>query len=163
MDGAFGFSGGLGVSFNNFSLTEPLRGGAGQAMTFDYQFGVSNYYRTFSVGFTEPWMFNTPTLFGFSVFDTYQSYYADLHYRGASIRIGRRFKWPDMYFRGDWTLRVQENTYHPLTSTPTSYDYYYLEDSFINRHKNKEKYIVISNDVPSRDIKIKYNIKETNG
>lgn len=124
--GSFGFSGGLGVSFNNFSLSEPFRGGAGQSMTFDYQFGVSNYYRTFSVGFTEPWMFNTPTLFGFSIFDTYQSYYADLHYRGASIRIGRRFKWPDMYFRGDWTLRVQENTYHPLSSTPTIYDSYYL-------------------------------------
>jgi outer membrane protein insertion porin family len=122
--GAFGFSGGLGLSFNNFSLNEPLRGGAGQAMTFDYQFGVSNYYRTFSIGFTEPWMFNTPTLFGFSIFDTYQSYYADLHYRGASIRIGRRFKWPDMYFRGDWTLRVQENTYHSL-GTATAYDYYY--------------------------------------
>jgi outer membrane protein insertion porin family len=122
--GAFGFSGGLGLSFNNFSLSEPLRGGAGQAMTFDYQFGVSNYYRTFSIGFTEPWMFNTPTLFGFSIFDTYQSYYADLHYRGASLRIGRRFKWPDMYFRGDWTLRVQENTYHSL-GTATAYDYYY--------------------------------------
>ncbi|RPI05329.1 MAG: outer membrane protein assembly factor BamA [Ignavibacteriae bacterium] len=122
--GAFGFSGGLGLSFNNFSLSEPLRGGAGQSMTFDYQFGVSNYYRTFSVGFTEPWMFDTPTLFGFSIFDTYQSYYADLHYRGASIRIGRRFKWPDMYFRGDWTLRVQENSYHSL-GTATPYDYYY--------------------------------------
>jgi outer membrane protein insertion porin family len=121
--GAFGFSGGLGITFNNFSLSEPLRGGAGQAMSFDYQFGVSNYYRTFSIGFTEPWMFNTPTLFGFSIFDTYQSYYADLHYRGASIRVGRRFKWPDMYFRGDWTLRVQENTYHSL-GTSTAYDYY---------------------------------------
>jgi len=125
--GAFGFSGGLGVSFNNFSLSEPLRGGAGQSMTFDYQFGVSNYYRTFTIGFTEPWMFNTPTLFGFSIFDTYQSYYADLHYRGASIRVGRRFKWPDMYFRGDWTLRVQENTYHPISTSSTTYDYYYLE------------------------------------
>ena len=68
-------------------------------------------------------MFNTPTLFGFNIFDTYQSYYADLHYRGASIRVGRRFKWPDMYFRGDWTLRVQENTYHSL-GTSTAYDYY---------------------------------------
>ena len=124
--GSFGFSGGLGVSFNNFALSEPLRGGAGQAMTFDYQFGVSNYYRTFSIGFTEPWMFNTPTLFGFSIFDTYQSYYYDLHYRGASIRVGRRFKWPDMYFRGDWTLRVSESTYHSL-STSTAYDYYYNE------------------------------------
>ncbi len=66
--GSFGFSGGIGVSFNNFSLSEPLRGGAGQTMTFDYQFGVSNYYRTFSIGFTEPWMFNTPTLFGFNIY-----------------------------------------------------------------------------------------------
>jgi outer membrane protein insertion porin family len=124
--GAFGFSGGLGVSFNNFSLSEPFRGGAGQTMSLDYQFGVSNYYRTFSIGFTEPWMFDSPTLFGVNIFDTQQSYYADLHYRGASIRIGRRFKWPDMYFRGDWTLRAQENTYHSL-GTSSSYDYYYLE------------------------------------
>jgi outer membrane protein insertion porin family len=115
--GAFGFSGGLGLSFNNFSLSEPLRGGAGQQLSFDWQFGVSNYYRTISIGFTEPWMFNSPTLFGFNIFDTYQSYYAELHYRGASIRIGRRFKWPDMYFRGDWTLRVQENTYNSLGSS----------------------------------------------
>jgi outer membrane protein insertion porin family len=125
--GSYGFSGGLGVSFNNFSITEPLRGGAGQSMTFDYQFGVSNYYRTFSIGFTEPWMFNTPTLFGFSIFDTHQSYYADLHYRGASIRLGRRFKWPDLYFRGDWTLRVQENTYHSLNSSSSYYSTYYRE------------------------------------
>jgi outer membrane protein insertion porin family len=95
-------------------------------MSLDYQFGVSNYYRTFSIGFTEPWMFDSPTLFGFNIFDTKQSYYADLHYRGASIRIGRRFKWPDMYFRGDWTLRVQENTYHSL-GTSSYYDALYPE------------------------------------
>jgi outer membrane protein insertion porin family len=125
--GAYGFSGGIGVSFNNFSITEPFRGGAGQTMTFDYQFGVSNYYRTFSVGFTEPWMFNTPTLFGFNIYDTKQSYYADLHQRGAAIRIGRRFKWPDMYFRGDWSLRVAATTYHPLSSSSSYYSYYYNE------------------------------------
>jgi len=125
--GSFGFSGGVGVSFNNFSLTEPLRGGAGQAMTFDYQFGVSNYYRTFSIGFTEPWMLNTPTLFGVSLFDTYQSYYANLHYSGASIRVGRRFKWPDMYFRGDWTFHVQESNYNSLSTTPSEYELMYLE------------------------------------
>ncbi|MBN1398578.1 MAG: outer membrane protein assembly factor BamA [Bacteroidetes bacterium] len=125
--GAFGFSGGIGVSFNNFSLSEPQRGGAGQQMTFDYQFGVSNYYRTFSIGFTEPWMFNTPTLFGFNIYDTKQSYYADLHMRGAAIRLGRRFRWPDMYFRGDWTLRVAEVTYHPLSSQYSYYSYMYPE------------------------------------
>jgi outer membrane protein insertion porin family len=123
--GSYGFSGGLGVSFNNFSLSEPLRGGAGQTMTFDYQFGVSSYYRTFSVGFTEPWMFNTPTLFGFNVFDTYQSYYYYLHSRGASIRVGRRFKWPDMYFRGDWTLHVQETSFNQLSSSSSYYANYY--------------------------------------
>ena len=122
--GAFGFSGGVGLSFNNFSISEPFRGGAGQSLTFDWQFGVSNYYRTISIGFQEPWMFNSPTLFGFSIFDTYQSYYAEIHYRGASIRIGRRFKWPDMYFRGDWTLRVQENSYHSLGGSSV-YDLYY--------------------------------------
>ncbi len=122
--GAFGFNGGLGLTFNNFSLSEPLKGGGGQVLTFDWQFGVSNYYRTFSVGFQEPWMFDTPTLFGFNVFDTRQLYYADLHYRGASIRVGRRFKWPDLYFRGDWTLRYQENWYRPY-GTGSIYDYLY--------------------------------------
>lgn len=119
--GAFGFSGGLGLTFNNFSLSEPFRGGAGQMLSFDWQFGVSNYYRNFSIGFTEPWMFNTPTLFGVNIFDTYQSYYANLHYQGASIRVGRRFKWPDMYFRGDWTLLFQKNEYAPL-GVPTATD-----------------------------------------
>jgi len=122
--GAFGFNGGLGLTFNNFSLSEPLKGGGGQVLTFDWQFGVSNYYRTFSVGFQEPWMFDTPTLFGFNVFDTRQQYYADLHYRGVSIRVGRRFKWPDLYFRGDWTVRYQENWYYPYGSGSV-YDYLY--------------------------------------
>ncbi len=125
--GAFGFSGGLGVSFNNFSVREPFKGGAGQMLSLDWQFGVSNYYRTFSIGFTEPWMFDTPTLFGISYFDTYQSYYADLHYQGISLRLGRRFKWPDMYFRGDWTIRYQKNEYHPIGSSSSYYDYYYRQ------------------------------------
>jgi outer membrane protein insertion porin family len=125
--GALGFSGGLGLTFNNFSITEPFRGGAGQVLTFDWQFGVSNYYRNFSIGFQEPWMFNTPTLFGVSIFDTYQSYYADLHYAGISFRVGRRFKWPDIYFRGDWTLSVQQNEYHALSTAATS-SYYYMPE-----------------------------------
>jgi outer membrane protein insertion porin family len=126
--GTFGFNGGLGLTFNNFSLREPLRGGGGQQLTFDWQFGVSNYYRTFSIGFTEPWMFDTPTLVGFNIYDTRQAYYADLHYSGASVRIGRRFKWPDIYFRGDWTVRYQQNEYQPL-GTGTAYDYLYVGKS----------------------------------
>lgn len=107
--GAFGFNGALGLTFNNFSLSDPLRGGAGQVMTFDWQFGEGNRYRTFSIGFQEPWMFDTPTLFGVSLFDTRQIYIYDLQLTGGSIRVGRRFKWPDYLFRGDWTIRFQRN------------------------------------------------------
>lgn len=107
--GAFGFNGALGLAFNNFSLVEPFRGGAGQTLTFDWQFGEGNRFRQFSIGFQEPWMFNSPTLFGVSLFDMRQIFYYDLRMTGGSIRVGRRFKWPDYLFRGDWTLRFQRN------------------------------------------------------
>ena len=129
--GAFGFNGGLGLTFNNFSLTEPLRGGAGQVLTFDWQFGVSSLYRTFSLGFQEPWMFDTPTLFGANVFDTKQSYYYDLQYTGLSVRIGRRFRWPDYYFRGDWTVTYQRNRYNPISSTDA--EFFQTGESFQTR------------------------------
>lgn len=108
--GAFGFNGGLGLTFNNFSLSEPFSGGAGQILNFEWQFGEGNRYRTFTIGFTEPWMFDTPTLLGVNLFDTRVIYF-DYDYRitGASLRIGRRLKWPDNLFRGDWTIRYQRN------------------------------------------------------
>jgi outer membrane protein insertion porin family len=107
--GYFGFNGALGLTFNNFSLKEPFRGGAGQQLSFDWQFGEGNRYRTFSIGFTEPWMFDTPTLLGVNLFDQRQIFYYDLRLTGASVRVGRRFKWPDYLFRGDWTVRFQKN------------------------------------------------------
>jgi outer membrane protein insertion porin family len=107
--GAFGFNGAIGLSFNNFSLIEPFRGGAGQQLAFDWQFGEANRYQTFSISFTEPWLLNSPTLFGVSLYDTRQIYYYDLQITGGSVRVGRRFKWPDFFFRGDWTVRFQEN------------------------------------------------------
>ncbi|HEX9615186.1 MAG TPA: outer membrane protein assembly factor BamA, partial [Bacteroidota bacterium] len=108
--GAFGFNGGLGLTFNNFSLSEPFKGGAGQVLNFDWQFGEGNRYRTFTIGFTEPWMFDTPTLLGVNLFDTRVIYFDyDYQITGASLRIGRRLKWPDNLFRGDWTIRYQRN------------------------------------------------------
>lgn len=108
--GAFGFNGGLGLTFNNFSLERPLQGGAGQILNFDWQFGEANRYRTFTIGFTEPWMFDTPTLFGVSLFDTRVIYFDyDYQITGASVRVGRRLSWPDNLFRGDWTIRYQRN------------------------------------------------------
>lgn len=107
--GAFGFNGAVGLTFNNFSIMEPFRGGGGQVMNFDWQFGEGNRFRTFSIGFQEPWLFGTPTLFGVSLFDTRQIFIYDLRISGGSVRVGRRFKWPDDFFRGDWTVRFQRN------------------------------------------------------
>jgi outer membrane protein insertion porin family len=105
---AFGFTGSLGLSFNNFDITHPLQGGAGQALNFTWQFGVNTYYRTFNLGFSEPWFMNTPTSLGANIYDTRQIYQVDLGMTGASVSIGRRFNWPDAYFRGDWILSGQK-------------------------------------------------------
>ncbi len=107
--GAFGVTGALGFTINNFSISEPLTGGAGQVLNFEWQFGATTNYRTFSLGFTEPWLYGTPTLLGVNVFDTRQAYTFDLQQTGGSVRIGRRFRWPDDYFRGDWILNAQHN------------------------------------------------------
>jgi len=107
--GAFGVTGALGFTINNFSISEPLTGGAGQILNFEWQFGEGNRFRTFSLGFTEPWLMGEPTLFGVTLFDTRQIYGFDLQQTGASIRVGRRFKWPDDFFRGDWILNFQSN------------------------------------------------------
>lgn len=92
--------GSIGVAMNNLF-------GNGQQLSFDWNFG--RYYRSFQIGFTEPWLMDTPTLAGFSVYDTKRdSRYIGYSQRssGGSLRLGRRFRWPDNYFRGDWIYRV---------------------------------------------------------
>ena len=107
--GAFGVTGAIGFTINNFDISAPFQGGGGQVLNFQWEFGEGARYRTFSVGFTEPWLFDTPTSLGVSLFDTRQIYVYDLHQIGGSVRLGRRFKWPDDYFRGDWIFRIQSN------------------------------------------------------
>ncbi|MFA5833557.1 MAG: outer membrane protein assembly factor BamA [Bacteroidota bacterium] len=106
--GAFGATGALGLTFNNFDITEPFSGGGGQVLNFDWQFGEGSRYRTFSVSFREPWVYDTPTSFGFSLYDTKQDYYYSIHQRGGTISVGRRFKFPDDYFSATWTFRFQK-------------------------------------------------------
>lgn len=107
--GAYGFSGAVGVTLTNFSITEPFSLGGGQVLSFNWQFGVGNYYRTFSLGFTEPWFLDTPTLIGFEFFDTRQQYIYDLSQSGATVKLGRRLKWPDDYFYIQGIFRYQYN------------------------------------------------------
>lgn len=107
--GSFGFSGSVGVTLTNFSIAEPFSLGSGQILNFNWQFGFGNIYRTFTIGFTEPWMFDTPTSVGVDLFDTRQQYVYDLRQTGSTLRVGRRLKWPDDYFYVQGRFRYQYN------------------------------------------------------
>ncbi|MDP4115553.1 MAG: POTRA domain-containing protein, partial [Bacteroidota bacterium] len=107
--GSYGVSGSVGVTLNNFAIDHPFTIGGGQILSFSWQFGVSTLYRTFTLGFTEPWLYNTPTMVGVEVFDTRQQYIYDLRQSGATLRAGRRLKFPDDYFYLQGFLRYQYN------------------------------------------------------
>lgn len=107
--GSFGFSGAVGITLTNFSIAEPFSLGGGQVLSFNWQFGVGSIYRTFSLGFTEPWFLDTPTLIGADLFDTRQQYIYDLRQSGATLRLGRRLRWPDDYFYASTFFRFQGN------------------------------------------------------
>jgi len=107
--GSFGFSGSIGVTLTNFSIAEPFSLGGGQILNFNWQFGFGNIYRTFTIGFTEPWMFDTPTSVGVDFFDTRQQYVYDLRQTGGTLRVGRRLKWPDDFFYLQGRFRYQYN------------------------------------------------------
>jgi len=106
--------GSIGVSLNNFL-------GNGQRLSFDWNFG--RYYRSFQLGFTEPWLFDTPTLAGINIFDTKRSngfgYDFAQRSQGGSVRAGRRLRWPDSYFRTDWVYRLQSVEYFDFTGQLT--------------------------------------------
>ncbi len=117
--GSFGLTLSAGITLNNFSITEPLFGGAGQVFNLNAEIGQITRYRNLSLGFTEPWLFDEPTTVGFNIYDSQLRYNYDIRRTGIAVNFGRRFKWPDDYFRGDWSARVQ------LNDIGTESSYYY--------------------------------------
>lgn len=107
--GIYGLTASIGITARNFSLSEPLKGGGGQILNFNYENGFG-FSQILSLGLQEPWLFDLPISVGFNLFDARQNY-IDYHSRrtGAAINMGRRLKWPDDYFRADWSFRVQMN------------------------------------------------------
>ncbi|MBS1904360.1 MAG: outer membrane protein assembly factor BamA [Bacteroidetes bacterium] len=101
--GALGLTGSIGVSFNNFDIADPLHGGAGQIFSVSAEFGQLSY-RTLSLSFSEPWLFQEPTSLGFTIYNTQSNVYYEQRSTGATISVGRRFRWPDDFFRGDWSI-----------------------------------------------------------
>lgn len=90
--------------------------GNGQRLSFDWNF--AKYYQSFEVNFTEPWLMDTPTLAGFGFYDIKRDggyIWFKQRSRGMSARVGRRFTWPDNYFRGDWIYRIDDSEFTDLS------------------------------------------------
>lgn len=109
-----GLTGAIGLSFTNFSITEPLFGGGGQILNLNAEFG--SYVQTYSIGLTEPWLFGKPITLGANLFyqrqdlGTFSASDEFLIERfGVTTTVGARLKWPDDFFRGDVAFRFTRN------------------------------------------------------
>lgn len=117
----------LGMGIPNFR-------GNGQNLSFNIDFGSRR--NSFSVSFTEPWLFGRPTLLGLDIFALSRRWfndYAEVR-QGSSLRLGRRLRWPDNYFRVYASYRLERNRFHDydstflaLNSTSTTYRYSWTE------------------------------------
>lgn len=91
--GRDGMVGTLGLQVPNFM-------GNGQRAEANLEVGP--YKRLYSLGFTEPWLFDTPTLIGGNIFYSDQrsqfDFYNDYLRYGVRVTLGRRLTWPDDYF-----------------------------------------------------------------
>ncbi|MEE2657546.1 MAG: outer membrane protein assembly factor BamA [Candidatus Latescibacterota bacterium] len=75
-------------------LQVPNFRGMGQNLDFSWEFGSRR--EQFLIGFTEPWLFDTPTSFSARVYTLQQQYFRSFsfHRNSVSVRIGRRLKKP---------------------------------------------------------------------
>lgn len=119
--GGIGFTGTLGVTFNNFSLKnilhkeawDPLPMGDGQKLSLRYQ-SNGRAYSSYNFSFTEPWLGgkkrNSLTLaMSHSKFSnaydyltgTFDKAKSDTNYlktNSISVSLGKQLKWPDDFF-----------------------------------------------------------------
>ncbi len=127
--GEYGVTGGGGLEFTNFR-------GLGQTLNLsfnvgtNYSFSSSNIpadYRSFSFSFTDPMIYDTPNLVGFSIYYTYRgastnySFPLDFATKGASFTWGRRLRWPDDFFRASWNMGFSQTQYFGTQSDLDTY------------------------------------------
>ena len=97
--------GSIGMGIPNFR-------GVGQSLSFNVDFGSRR--NSFQLSFTEPWLFGRPTLLGTDLYAINRRWYDDYTEgrQGGSIRVGRRLKWPDDYFRVYGAVRLERNRFY---------------------------------------------------
>ncbi|MFW5960271.1 MAG: outer membrane protein assembly factor BamA [Chitinivibrionales bacterium] len=85
------FGGNLSVSIPNFR-------GAGEKLDATVEFSANRQH--YSLGFMEPWVFNTPTsLNARGFYEKYKTEFDDYRSSGIELGVGRRLTWPDDYFK----------------------------------------------------------------
>ncbi len=106
--GADGFVGTFGIGIPNFR-------GMGQNLSLNLDLGTER--NSYSISFTEPWVFSTPTTLGVDLYYTNRQWYSDYTEgrRGGSIRVGRRLRWPDDYFRIYARYRLEDDRFHKFS------------------------------------------------
>lgn len=98
-----------------FGLGIPNFRGNGQNANINIDFGSRR--NSISLGFTEPWFMGTPTSVGSNVYNLNRRWYDDFTEgrRGGTVRLGRRLKWPDNYFRIYWSYRLEDVKYYDFS------------------------------------------------
>lgn len=98
------FVGTLGLQIPNFL-------GNGQRADLSVEYGGQK--RLASIGFTEPWFLDTPTLVGGSIFYSLQKAGTgtvyDYERYGLRLNLGRRLTWPDDYFSVSSSYNLTKN------------------------------------------------------
>jgi outer membrane protein insertion porin family len=102
------FVGTFGIGIPNFR-------GMGQNLSLNVDIGSKR--NSYSISFTEPWIFSTPTSLGADIYYTNRNWYDDYTEgrRGASMVIGRRLKWPDNYFKLYARYRYEDDRYYDFS------------------------------------------------
>lgn len=91
--------------------------GMGQSLSFNVEFGSNR--NSFSVSFTEPWAFGRPTSLGTDLYSINRRWYDEYTEarQGGAIRVGRRLRWPDNYFRVYAAYRLERTRYNDFRDT----------------------------------------------
>ena len=112
----------------NFGMGIPNFRGNGQNVSFNMEFG--NRRNSFSLSFTEPWLFGRPTLLGLNAYTTNRRWYDDYTEgrTGGSIRLGRRLRWPDNFFRIYVSYSLERNKFYDF------HDSYVSDNSYKSQH-----------------------------
>lgn len=101
----------------NIGVGIPNLMGNGQQLKLNWDFGKTTH--SISLSFTEPWFRSTPTSVGFDVYQVNRNWYDDYteENTGFSLRLGRRLRWPDNYFRIYWSYRWEMVKYYDFDPT----------------------------------------------